>query len=94
MKELTNETSIDGESADICGLRSSTCIANNHFSTKDCATSNAADDTKCGFAPPKDAKCSAFGPSQFRCTMTCGSDDDCPSGFSCDIGATPRVCQL
>ena len=29
----------------------------------------------------------------FRCTTTCLSDDDCP-GTSCNVGATPRVCNL
>jgi hypothetical protein len=93
-KPLVSQSSIDGEIADICGLSVSTCIASNQFKKKDCATSLAADDTKCGFAPPKDAKCVAYGPTQYRCTMICLGDDDCPTGSACDTGATPRVCKL
>jgi hypothetical protein len=91
---LNDQISIDGVTADICGLRSSTCIARNQFSSKDCATSSAADDTKCGFDAGEDSKCTQASPSQYRCTMTCGSDDDCPIGFACDTGANPPVCEL
>ena len=87
-----NVTSIDGELSDICGLRSSTCIANNQFSAKDCTVAGAASDAACGFAPPKDAKCAQVpSSSSHRCTMTCLSDEDCP-GSTCDTGAAPRVC--
>lgn len=92
-KLLAKQASVDGTTADICGLSKSTCIANNQFGSQSCATSMAADDSKCGFAPGKDSKCVALGPSQFRCTMTCGFDDDCP-GTSCDTGVAPRVCKL
>jgi hypothetical protein len=87
-----NVTSIDGELSDICVLRSSTCIANNQFSAKDCTAASAASDAACGFAPPKDAKCAQVpSSSSYRCTMTCLSDEDCP-GSTCDTGAAPRVC--
>jgi hypothetical protein len=94
VKILKNQTSLDGEAATICGLRASTCTARNDFSAKNCATSMAADDSKCGFDAPDDAKCVSFGPSQFRCTMTCVSDDDCLPGVACDGGASPPVCEL
>ncbi len=80
---LKNQTSVDGKMATICGLRSSTCIARNQFSSKDCATSNAGDDQKCGFAPSNDSKCLPFGASQFRCSMACVSGDDCAGGLGC-----------
>jgi hypothetical protein len=87
-----NVTSIDGDVSDICGLRSSTCIANSQFSAKDCTVASAASDAACGFAPPKDAKCAQVpASSSYRCTMTCLSDEDCP-GSTCDTGAAPRVC--
>ena len=87
-----NVTSIDGDVSDICGLRSSTCIANNQFSAKDCTVASAPSDAACGFAPPKDAKCAQVpSSSSYRCTMTCLSDEDCP-GSTCDTGAAPRVC--
>lgn len=93
VKAVTNAVSIDGAKSDICSLRSSTCVAKNEFSSKDCKNAAAPDDSLCGFAPTKDSKCSAFG-TGFRCTMTCGSDDDCPSSFTCNTGATPQVCNL
>jgi hypothetical protein len=93
-KTLVNQTSIDGATADICGLRSSTCVARNQFSSKDCATANAPDDSKCGFATGKDSKCDQVGASaNYRCTMTCLSNDDCP-GTTCNTGANPAVCEL
>ena len=92
-KPLLNQSSIDGETAAICGLAVSTCPARTQFKSKDCATSLAADDGKCGFAAGKDSKCVAFGPSQFLCTMRCGSDFDCP-GTPCDTGVNPAVCAL
>lgn len=92
-KTLINQSSIDGTTADVCGLRSSTCVARNQNSTKDCATSGVADDQKCGFAPGKDSKCSQPDVGVFRCTMICISDDDCP-GTACDLGSSPSVCAL
>jgi hypothetical protein len=91
---LVNQTSIDGTSGDICGLAVSTCQARNEFRSKDCTTSNAPDDEKCGFAHGEDSKCGQFDAGVYRCTMTCGSDDDCPAGFACDTGANPPVCEL
>jgi hypothetical protein len=91
---LKNQSSIDGAAATVCGLRTSTCTARNQFSAKDCSTSSLADDNKCGFAPTKDSKCLPFGASQFRCTTTCLSNDDCDEASSCDVNATPKVCQI
>lgn len=81
---LLNQTSIDGVTKDICGLRASTCVARNQFSSKDCSTSGAADDQKCGFVPKKDSKCVQADVGVFRCTMPCGSADDCPGSLACD----------
>jgi Cys-rich repeat protein len=94
VKTLVNQTSIDGQSADACGLAVSTCTSVGQFRSKDCTTNLAPDDTKCGFAPPDDAKCAQFDTDVYRCTMTCGSDDDCPAGFPCDKSGSPWVCQL
>jgi hypothetical protein len=94
VKTLVNQTSIDGQSADACSLAVSTCTSIGQFRSKDCTTNLAADDTKCGFAPPDDAKCAQFDTDVYRCTMTCLSDDDCPTGSPCDKSGTPWVCQL
>ncbi|HVY28764.1 MAG TPA: hypothetical protein VHB79_19545 [Polyangiaceae bacterium] len=92
---IANQVSIDGVTATICGLRVSTCTSVNQFSSKDCSTSSAADDSKCGFDAPNDAKCVVDG-GGFSCTMTCASDDDrdCPLGIQCDTDASPPVCKL
>jgi hypothetical protein len=84
---------IDGESADICVLRVSSCVAGAEFSTKNCAQTGTPDDAACGFAPPVDAKCiPVTGSSAYRCTMRCLSDEDCPDGSPCDTSL--RLCQL
>jgi hypothetical protein len=81
---LANQTSIDGTKSDICSLASSTCVARSHLAdAKDCATADAADDDKCGFAPGVDSKCTDKG-GGFRCTMACASSEDCPGNLACD----------
>jgi hypothetical protein len=88
-------TSIDGTVASVCSLRVSTCTAQNQFSQTSCSSAtNTADDTLCGFAPGADSKCVAFGTSQHRCTVLCGSSDDCKSGFTCNTGVNPSICNL
>ena len=93
---LKSAVSIDGETADICSLRVSTCAALNQFSQANCTTStNTANDGACGFAPGVDSKCAESStPGVYSCTTTCGSDLDCPLGinFKCDTGANPPVC--
>ncbi|MGC4070813.1 MAG: hypothetical protein QM784_40290 [Polyangiaceae bacterium] len=86
--------SIDGETATLCTLAVTTCPALNGFRSTDCAPSGTPSDTLCGFAPGVDSKCveTTSGSGTFRCTTTCGSNDDCLSGFTCNTGVTPRVC--
>src|SRR6187455_2845011 len=68
--------SIDGQTADICTLRVSSCVASAEFSTKNCAPTGAPDDALCGVAAPIDAKCiQVTASSAYRCTMTCISDE-------------------
>jgi hypothetical protein len=88
-----NATSVDGQKSDICTLRSSTCIARNQFSSKDCKSGATGENSLCGSTPPKDAKCDQVGASaNYRCTMTCGSDEDCPGVFTCNTSTD--VCEL
>ena len=93
---LSAVTSIDGSISDICTLRTSTCIANNQFGSKDCTSASAPNDAVCGFAPGEDSKCALYNlaASTYRCTMTCGFPEDCPSPFTCKTGASPRVCSF
>lgn len=86
-------TSIDGTVADICSLRSSTCVARNQFSSKDCKSGGVGNNGLCGVAPPNDAKCDQVGAgANYRCTMTCLSDDDCPGVSTCN--SSTDVCEL
>jgi hypothetical protein len=90
----TAVTSIDGQTADICSLRVSSCQASSEYSTKNCAPSGTPNDSLCGVAAPADAKCiQGANSSTYLCTMTCASDLDCP-GLPCDTQASPRVCQF
>lgn len=93
VKTLTNVTSIDGQSSDICVLRVSSCPARNGFSATQCGTA-APDDSACGVSPPEDAKCTLFDANNYRCTMTCVSDDDCPPGVGCQTGLPVPVCSF
>jgi hypothetical protein len=89
----TNAVSIDGTTADICSLASSTCTAVSQFKSKNCKPDAAPDDSLCGFAPPKDAKCDQVGATvNYRCTMTCLSDEDCPGVSTCNMSTF--VCDL
>lgn len=94
VETIAEQISVDGQAGDICGLAVSTCLARNEFRAKDCTTNNVPDDSKCGFEPGQDSKCEQFDAGVYRCTMACGSVDDCPSGFDCDTGANPPVCEL
>jgi hypothetical protein len=91
---LSDQISIDGVQADICGHRAASCTAMKEFGSKNCATNNAADDTKCGVDPPNDAKCVTFGVTQYRCTVTCLGHEDCPNGSNCDQSGSPWFCTL
>ena len=90
-------TSLDGEEARVCGLRQTTCVALNQFSMLSCTDGMLPDttDEECGFSGVDDAYCREFtAPGDNRCTIPCGSDDDCKTGFTCDLGATPQYCEL
>jgi hypothetical protein len=82
---LTNQVSIDGTEATICGLRVSTCIAFNQFSALDCAPSGTPDDSLCGFSGGNDGTCRFAGGGDYSCTMLCGANIDCKIGFDCDV---------
>jgi hypothetical protein len=95
VKIVEGAVSIDGNSATVCGLAVSSCTAMNQFRQSSCASAtNTASDALCGVAPGVDSKCEPYGTSQFRCTVTCGSDDDCQLGFSCNTAVNPRVCKF
>jgi hypothetical protein len=88
-------TSIDGQTADICSLRVSTCLALNQFSQTNCTSSGAADDQLCGFAPGVDSKCAQTSTAGvYLCTVTCLSDLDCRTGVTCNTGVNPPVCSF
>jgi hypothetical protein len=88
-----NATSVDGATVDICSLRSSSCVAVSQFSSKNCKPAASPDNNLCGAAAPKDAKCDQVGSTaNYRCTMTCLSDEDCPGVSLCNTSTF--VCDL
>jgi hypothetical protein len=90
---LKNAVSIDGQTADICSLVTSTCVALNQYRSTNCtSTTNTANDQLCGFAPGVDSKCVSFTSSTYLCTTTCLSDFDCKVGVTCNTGVNPNVC--
>jgi hypothetical protein len=88
-------TSIDGQTAFVCSLLKSTCTAMNRFRQTDCLskTTNTADDSICGVVAGIDSKCVQYGTTQYRCTVPCLSDDDCPTNNpGCDMST--HFCKL
>ena len=88
----TSMTSVDGTTTTMCTLRVSTCESQAAFSSFDCMTLDATGDALCGQASVHDGVCRAVDVASNRCTVFCGSDDDCRGGFSCDTGSSPSVC--
>ncbi len=92
-------TSIDGVAADVCTLAISSCKAHEDFRNTDCeAAPDVPDPSLCGEPGIADSGCELFGvvaeDNIYRCTVRCGSDDDCRVGFACDISASSPVCFL
>lgn len=87
-------TSIDGVSTTVCTLAVSTCESQGAFRMTNCMTLDAAGDAMCGLPAVHDGVCRGVDMTTNRCTVFCGSDDDCPLGFPCDITVTPRVCHF
>jgi hypothetical protein len=85
--------SADGVAATVCTLRQSTCEAHADFSDVDCMTLDADGDARCGLENVDDGVCRAFDAVANRCTVLCGSDEDCRMGFTCS-GDTPGVCEF
>jgi hypothetical protein len=90
------QTSIDATTADICGLRATTCPAYKDYSSKNCTGSGSGDNSLCDdtHASSPDGYCTQDTSNNWRCTTPCLSDDDCSVGSSCNTGVTPKVCSL
>ena len=82
---------VEGGMASMCGLALSTCPARNEFRVQD-SCSDMSDDDACGVVGLDDGYCREAGAGDWRCTLPCGSDDDCP-GFPCFLDA-PAYCTL
>src|SRR5690606_26063860 len=94
VRTISETSSIDDQTADICGLRASTCVARNQFSSKDCTSDSNGDDSLCGFASPEDATCEFFEEGVYLCSMRCVSDLDCPSNLACNTLVSEPFCQF
>ncbi|HMJ11902.1 MAG TPA: hypothetical protein VK524_10840 [Polyangiaceae bacterium] len=98
-KAVGDAESIDGTTADICTLAVSTCPAQNDFRSPaiNCAPAGVPNDALCGFGGVADGYCRALPAPEddmYRCTVPCGSPDDCRIGFECDIVSNPPYCKL
>jgi hypothetical protein len=92
----SSTTSLDGTTADVCTLRTSTCPAQVDFSNKDCAPGGTPQDNLCGDPDaPTDGYClETSSPGIYRCTVPCGGDPDCkPNGFFCTVDGSTK-CSL
>jgi hypothetical protein len=87
-------TSVSGVTADVCTFRVSTCEAQRDFSMVNCMTLDATGNALCGVTGVPDGVCRRLDAASNRCTTYCLSDDDCPSGSTCDTTTTPRQCRL
>jgi hypothetical protein len=83
--ELTDQTSVDGDTVTICGMRASTCVSFNEYSTKDCVVEGNPDDDQCGFNGGDDGNCRWVSGSNYRCTMACLSNSDCKAQSNCAV---------
>ena len=92
VRAAAGTTSIEGVSATVCGLRSTTCPALNDFSMRNCMTLDATGDALCGALGFDDGLCRMLDAAANRCRVECGSDDECRDGFTCDTSVTPAVC--
>jgi hypothetical protein len=86
-------TSIDGMMTTVCGLRNSTCEAQDDYSSEDCEQLGMPNDALCGREGVADGVCRAFGAANL-CTVFCRSDLDCPADATCNTAATPRICNF
>lgn len=86
-------TTISGTSTEICTLARTTCEALSQFREESCTTPGTTDD-ECGVVGLEDGLCRFDMDLGNRCTVPCGSSDDCETGFSCNAGETPRYCNL
>lgn len=86
-------TSLSGAAVEVCGLAFSTCPALSDFRSRACVP--AMNGAECGAAGVADGYCRRFaGDGTDRCTVLCGSDDDCFAGFSCVTNSGVRLCSL
>ena len=89
-------TSIGGVMTNVCNLRVTTCPALNQFDMLDCTDSTppGTTDDECGHPGVDDGLCRRASSTTNRCTVPCGSNDDCVTGFSCNTAVTPRHCSF
>ncbi|MGE0791630.1 MAG: hypothetical protein AB7S26_38500 [Sandaracinaceae bacterium] len=88
--------SVDTTTARVCGLALTTCPALNDFRMRTCTDGMlpGTTDDECGVVGLDDGLCRfSMTLGATRCTVPCGSDDDCKSGFACSPTA-PSYCQF
>ncbi len=87
--------SVDGETAIVCELRTTTCAALLHHSVAvEGCEAPFTDDAACGHPDFNDGRCrfdSGVG-EQLGCSYPCLGNHDCPAGSSCPGGGGDRYC--
>lgn len=85
-------TSIDGTSDTFCGLRLSTCEAQAAFDSVNCMTLDSVGNARCGVPMVGDGVCQMSSATTNNCSVYCITNNDCPSGTTCNTALTPGVC--
>jgi len=78
--------SVDGASAVLCALRTTTCPAFVQHSQAVSGCASASDDAACGVEGIDDGLCRLNTGGNPRCTYPCLSNADCKSGSTCTVG--------
>ena len=80
-----NTTSVNGVTADMCVLRTTTCAALAHHSQSvtGCVDTTSGSDDACGAAGVADGVCELKSGVTPLCSYPCLSDEDCSPGAAC-----------
>lgn len=90
---LAEHESVDGEIADICSLRTTTCPALLGHATPVEGCEAAGDDAACGVEGLDDGRCRLNTSGVALCTYPCLGTEDCQVGSMCPV-AGDRVCSI
>ena len=85
MSTIDPVESVDGASAVLCVLRTTTCPAFLQHTQIVSGCNSPSDNAACGVEDVNDGLCRLNGESNPRCTYPCLSSADCRTGSSCTV---------